>query len=510
MDTDGLDQTTSNNDWQKPLVFLCVGLLSVFILYYPVWESMVKIWIRSETYAHGFIIFPISIWLIWKNKHILQFSIPKYSPLGAVSILVIGFVWLLASITDIQVVQQLCAIALLLSVIVGVLGLSVFYKIAFPLLFLFAAVPMGEALIPHLIDFTANFTVYAVKLTGIPIYREGNNFELPSGSWSVVEACSGSRYLIASVTLGLLYSYLSYTSYVKRSMFIIVSIIVPIIANGLRAFLIVMIGHFSGMTLAVGVDHLVYGWLFFGIVIGLMFFIGSFWRDAEEEKSSETELNQKNDNSNIKKQYVHFGILMVALLSWPIVNWQFNNVEMQTNNIHLQIAESKNWKLAKNQLTEWRPVYVGADATEFVTLEENQNRVAVYLAYYAYQRQGAELINSQNVLVTEKDEIWKQIYNGASPLTLNNENITVKFNIIQSGSTKLQVYTLNWIGGKLTANDYLAKLFEAKNRLIGGERSSAAIVFVTNVKTKEESTEIIQSFMSEIGPGILKTLESQK
>jgi len=39
---------------------------------------------------------------------------------------------------------------------------------------------------------------------------------------------------------------------------------VPIIANWLRAYMIVMIGHLSGNKLAVGVDHLIYGWLFFG------------------------------------------------------------------------------------------------------------------------------------------------------------------------------------------------------------------------------------------------------
>jgi Transmembrane exosortase (Exosortase_EpsH). len=43
--------------------------------------------------------------------------------------------------------------------------------------------------------------------------------------------------------------------------------------------MIVMLGHYSGNTIATGVDHLVYGWLFFGIVIGVMFLIGARWVD---------------------------------------------------------------------------------------------------------------------------------------------------------------------------------------------------------------------------------------
>ena len=45
--------------------------------------------------------------------------------------------------------------------------------------------------------------------------------------------------------------------------------------------MIVMIAHLSDMKLALGVDHLIYGWVFFGIVMLLLFWIGSYWRDPE-------------------------------------------------------------------------------------------------------------------------------------------------------------------------------------------------------------------------------------
>ncbi len=151
--------------------------------------------------------------------------------------------------------------------------------IAFPLAFLFLGVPFGEAFLPRLMDWTAEFTVGALRLSGIPVYREGNFFAIPSGQWSVVEACSGLRYLIASLTVGALFAYLNYQRMRKRVLFVALSIVVPVLANFLRAYMIVMIGHLSNMKLAVGVDHFLYGWVFFGIVIGLLFWLGSFWRD---------------------------------------------------------------------------------------------------------------------------------------------------------------------------------------------------------------------------------------
>jgi exosortase len=60
---------------------------------------------------------------------------------------------------------------------------------------------------------------------------------------------------------------------------VLVSIAVPVVANWLRAYMIVMIGHLSGNTLAVGVDHLIYGWVFFGVVIMMMFMVGARWAE---------------------------------------------------------------------------------------------------------------------------------------------------------------------------------------------------------------------------------------
>ncbi len=79
----------------------------------------------------------------------------------------------------------------------------------------------------------------------------------------MVEACSGIRYLVASFTVGCLFAYINYQSLRKRLMFVGVAILVPCWPTGCVPYMIVMLGHCSGNTLATGVDHLVYGWVFF-------------------------------------------------------------------------------------------------------------------------------------------------------------------------------------------------------------------------------------------------------
>lgn len=94
---------------------------------------------------------------------------------------------------------------------------------------------------PFFMEWTAKITVICLRMSGIPVYQEGLQFVIPSGNWSVVEACSGIRYLIASVTVGTLFAYLNYRSLKRRLLFVVVSFLVPIIANWARAYIIVML-----------------------------------------------------------------------------------------------------------------------------------------------------------------------------------------------------------------------------------------------------------------------------
>jgi hypothetical protein len=61
--------------------------------------------------------------------------------------------------------------------------------------------------------------------------------------------------------------------------FIAISIITPVIANGFRALGIVVLGRYLGSAQAAGADHLIYGWIFFSIVILLLVIFGLPFRE---------------------------------------------------------------------------------------------------------------------------------------------------------------------------------------------------------------------------------------
>lgn len=258
-------------------VLLALLLAVIGLAFRDTLQAMLQVW-NTENFQHGYLIVPMALWMIWRNREALRRQ--PLVPFWPAALLLAGAcaLWLAGRLAGVNVVEQFAIIGMIPCALALVFGWRVVCAIAFPLAFLVFAVPFGEGLYPVMMERTAEFTVAAVRLSGVPVIREGLFFELPSGRWSVVEACSGLRYLLAALPLASLYAYISWSSWLTRALFIGMTVVVAVVANWLRAYLIVMMGHLSGMKIAVGVDHLIYGWVFFGIVMGLVFWIGSLWR----------------------------------------------------------------------------------------------------------------------------------------------------------------------------------------------------------------------------------------
>ncbi|WP_395701280.1 exosortase A [Aquabacterium sp.] len=278
--TDTLGGTPANTRWRAPLIgWLAVLAVMVAVMWEPL-AGMVAIWERSQTFAHAYVVAPIAAWLVWRMRAEVAVLVPAPTPSVAAWLVLPALLWHVGTLTQVNALQHFMVVTILVLSVPAMFGWQVARALMFPLGFLYFMVPFGEFLTPMLVDMTADFAAAAIRLSGVPIYREANQFVIPSGRWSVVDACSGIRYLMASLMVGTLFAYLNYSSLKRRWMFVGVAIVVPIVANWLRAYMIVMIGHLSNNQLATGVDHIVYGWVFFGIVVLLMFMIGARWADA--------------------------------------------------------------------------------------------------------------------------------------------------------------------------------------------------------------------------------------
>lgn len=506
------DSSTVNGQKIAVLITLSVVALVLGIYHETVW-SIVAIWIRSETYAHGFLIAPFSIYMIWKRRTILA-TLRHHPDYRALLILAgLGVGWLLASAANVLVVEQYALVAMVPVIVWVMLGFQVFSTIIFPLAYLLFAVPFGEALIPPLIDFTADFTVSALQATGIPVYREGSYFSIPSGNWSVVEACSGVRYLIASVTLGTLYAYLTYHSISRRLIFIAFSIVVPIIANGIRAYLIVMTGHLSDMQLAVGVDHLVYGWIFFGLVMLLLFWIGSFWREDYLEPVPDKDLgrfDRKIPSVSPKTMLGMAGLVIVVAAIWPVYMNYLNSEPDLLPVPDISISDpSGKWEPDPLRPSDWIPEYTGPSEQFIGHFRYGNQRVGLYVTYYKSQQHGGKLISSSNVLVTDRNSGWRNLGDSRRKLSLNTAEFSVNQNQLHAPTSRLLVWRWFWLIDQETASPYLGKAIQAMNRMLGKGGDGAEIIITAVYEhNPEEAVPVLHEFLTDMKPVIAAKLQA--
>jgi exosortase A len=256
-----------------PAAVFTIAAAASVLLMLPAWSSMAMIWWHNETYTHGMLVPLASAWLAWRDRDRLAGLVPRAAPIALVPMGACAVVGLLGQLAGVDALRHFAAVGAIMALFVLCFGTAIARALAFPLGFLLFAVPFGEFLLPWLMDRTADFTVGALRMSGVPVLREGRQFVLPSGHWSVVEACSGLRYLLAAVPVALLQVHLNRRTTRQRLLFVGTVIAITLAANWVRAYGIVMVGHLSDMRLAAGVDHLVYGWLFFGVVMAIVFWI---------------------------------------------------------------------------------------------------------------------------------------------------------------------------------------------------------------------------------------------
>ena len=473
-------------------------------------QSMVATWQRSDTFAHGFLIAPISVWMIWQQRHsvaVLDLR-PDFRVLPLIAL--VGFGWLLGQLAGASVAQQFGVVLMIPLLAWAILGYAAVRALAFPLLFLLFAVPFGEFLEPLLMEYTADFTVATLRLTGIPVYREGQFFMIPSGSWSVVEACSGLRYLTASVTVGVLYAYLTYRSLKRRAIFVAVSVIVPIVANWLRAYMIVMIGHLSEMKYAVGFDHLIYGWLFFGVVILILFWIGSFWREDLDPRPAalRSVLLAARDHSSLAAIMVATIAAAGLVAVWPVAAMRLEAVGAHGPPALRAPLATGDWKQVTERLTDWTPRFVGSSAQFNQAFGKEGTRAGLYIGYYRNQRQGAQLITTQNTLVVSTDREWKNIGEIRRTPVFNQGEISAIETKLRGRSTNLLVWRWYWVDGQYIVNPYWGKLLQAKSRLLGrGDDAAIVIVYAPYDERPQDAEQALRDFVGTMLPAITRSLE---
>jgi EpsI family protein len=339
--------------------------------------------------------------------------------------------------------------------------------------------------------------VLGLRLTGIPVYREGQQFVIPSGRWSVVEACSGVRYLIASLMVGTLFAHLAYRSVRRRIAFIAFAVAVPIVANWMRAYIIVMLGHLSDNKVAAGADHLIYGWAFFGIVMAILFFAGARWREDRTDAPA-TAAAAAPTTSPKGRSVIATAALCVAVAAvWKLAFVAIEHADAASAPQLALVQPGGGWQRVDAARDVWRPRFENPAAETNAVFSDGAARVGLFVAYYRNQGYTSKLVSSENALVTSKDKRWAQVKSGVRSVDAGGRSLDVRSAELKGESgERMVVWSWYWIAGRTTTSDHMAKAYTALSRLRGeGDDSAAVIVYAAGADTAQ-AVKALESFVT--------------
>ena len=455
--------------WRAHLAALASAILLIIVLFARDAWSMATIWWTSSTYTHCLFIIPLVGWLAWQRRRNVASIAPGAWWPGIIAIGCGGFMWVLGEAAGVTLVRHVAIVALVQAVVLTMLGPSVVQALLFPLFYLIFLVPFGDEFIPVMQMVTARLAMSLLAVSGVKATLDGVFITTPDGWFEVAEACSGVKFLVAMIAYGSLVANVCFRRWSRRLTFMTLCVVVPVLANGVRAFATIYAAHLTDVATATSFDHIVYGWIFFAFVMVLVMamawpFFDRKPGDAWITKPSKLQAAPRPILMTLAT--VAFALLMPKL--WDTALSAHGRVSLPGA---IALPEVAGWRhVAKTSGHPWVPRFDGADHIlygRYANLGGQQVDLAI--ALYGWQGGARKIVGFGQGAVDGRNG-WSWTSSSAGPFGS-------KADALRGPDRRLRTaLTFYVVSGRATGDAMTVKLRTLKARLTGSDQSAGVLI----------------------------------
>jgi exosortase A len=462
--------------WRAALILLGTAWAADLVLLLPDWAAMADQWWNISTYNHVLIVPVILGWLVHERLPQLARLTPRAWWPGLVLAGGAALLWVLGEFAGLSIARQAGAVGFLAAAVPAVLGPRVATVLLFPLCYMAFLVPFGDELVPTLQMITATITIALVHASGIAATIDGVFIHTPAGLFEVAEACSGVKFLIAMAAFGVLAAGVCFVDWRRRAGFVVICLIVPVLANGVRAWGTVFAAQYVGAEAASGFDHIVYGWIFFAVVIALVLALS--WRFFDRPLDAPAVDIDRIGASRLLARLEGRPIAAAAALAVLIAMLLIGQVWSRAADAlraplprAIALPEVPGWRrVAYLPTVAWEPRAEGADHRLLGRYADAAGRqVDVFLAVYAAQGEGREAGGfGQGAL--PPDGVWA--WQGPGPAVVDGRSER----LLARGDVGRLAYSWYRTGDLVTGSNARLKLATMTDRLLLRTRPTAMLI----------------------------------
>ena len=507
-----------SNHWPQ-LLALLLGAVLLGVIFQSTFVYLYYNWHREE-YSHGFLIPPISAYLLWQRRAALR-SLPfRGSWLGFAIVLLGLALFLLNCFFTVMGADAYALVIVIVGLALAMLGWQAFKVVAVPLGLLFLMNPLPTFWYNNLSDqlqlLSSELGAGLIRLCGISVLLEGNVIDLGTYKLQVAEACSGLRYLFPLMTLGAVVAYLFEARAWARWLLFLSTIPVTVLMNSLRIGVIGILVDRFGIEQAEGFLHQFEGWLIFMACFAVLLLLAKLLLRVSGDRrslrqamglqpatagsrASPPALGPTQANARLgAPALASAAVLMLAI--YPAIAlprhaetiparadfrlfpqhlgaWHGHRDSLEP--VYLDILKLDDYVLA-----DFLPDTDGRKA-ERVAGVQSAAPVNLYVAYYASQRTGRSVHSPASCLPGGgwrmeqfAQRVLPSVRSGSGFLKVNRA-------VVSQGSERELVYYWFQERGRDLTSEYLVKWYLFTDALARNRTDGALVRFVTPVRTGE-------------------------
>ena len=381
---------------------LCVA---VAILYWPSSVALNWLWTQpyqEEAYSHGYLILLISLWLIYRERRRLAVTPLRPAPQVMIGLVLLSAAWVWAWRSALQEPHVMLLPLILWTAVVAALGWRVARVLAFPIGYLYFAMPIWSDFNRYVQTLSAKMSGFLIWVTGLPAYVRGDYVHLPAGTIEIARSCSGLHELIVGLALATLYGNIAGEPLSRRLKWIGVMGVLSLAVNWVRIFIVLVAAYFSDMHSSLVRNHYWLGWWLFAGVFALF-----LWWTGRHPATGDQTRHRPAPHPQVatphrEMRVAHLALTLAVMAVLPALAYGMDWAHSGDST-----AVRIEWPAAPGGWTgprlvtggEWRPYFVRPGGESLVAYTDAGERVEAFTVAYRVQTQDAKLLSYWNSLL---------------------------------------------------------------------------------------------------------------
>jgi exosortase A len=394
-----------------PQAFVAVLLLLAAALaaYWPTLSSLLRFWNDYDnlSYTHGYLIAAICGWLLWRARFAIAAATRGFSATGMLLLLAASVAWAVAWLAAIEVGHQALLPVLLLAAVATFGGWRAARAAALPVAYLYFAIPVWDQINGALQQLTIVAVTGLLKLLAIPAIIDGPYVHLGSGSFEIAGGCSGLHFFIVACAIAVLYGEIGHDTLRTRIKLLLIAGAMAIVMNWVRVSTIIIAGYLTDMqSFLVKVDHYYFGWALFGVLLVIFYWLVPRWLKLQANPPPAVPATLPQLPRGRLAGALAATVVLLALVPTLALRAQANAVAAAgTTTAALPVPAGWTGPLAAS--SNWSPDFPAADGTERASYRRGDTTIESYVATYAWQAQGKEMVGYGNDVLAARDGAWR-------------------------------------------------------------------------------------------------------